>query len=278
MLTAGVLGIADLQVRRLGLGTLRITGWGAWGCPKDPDSACATLREAVDSGVTFIDTADAYGPETSELLIARALRPYRRHLVIATKGGHVRTGPWKWGFNGRPEHLRAACEGSLKRLGLDCIDLYQLHHPDPEVSIEESVGALVDLQRAGKVRHIGICNVGVADLERARSVAAIAAVQNRCSVASRASNDLFRYATEQGLPFIAYAPLSMGRRRPLVETVAAKHGATSRQVAVAWLLALAPNTLPIPSATCVEHLRENLDGARLLLDEADMRLLTPRGW
>lgn len=277
-MTAGALDIADLQVSRLGLGTLRITGWGAWGYPKDPESACATLREAVDRGVTFIDTADAYGPETSELLVARALRPYRRHLVIATKGGHVRTGPWKWGFNGRPEYLRVACEGSLRRLGLDCIDLYQLHHPDPDVPIEESIGALADLQRAGKVRHIGICNVGVADLERARSVAPIAAVQDRCSVASRASNDVLRHAAEQRLPFIAYAPLSMGRRRRLVEQVAAKYGATPRQVAVAWLLSRAPNTLPIPSATCVEHLRENLGAVRLALDDADVRLLTPRGW
>jgi pyridoxine 4-dehydrogenase len=197
----------DLPIRRIGFGAMSITGAGVWGKPADTARAVAVLRAAVDSGVTFIDTADSYGPEVSERLIAEALQPYPSNLVIATKGGYVRRGPWQWQPNGRPEHLRAACEGSLRRLELQRIDLYYLHTPDPGVPLEESVGALSELRREGKIRFVGLSNVGVDGVRRAQSILPIAAVQNRYNLSDRGDDDVVRYCEGEGIAFVAWSPL-----------------------------------------------------------------------
>jgi pyridoxine 4-dehydrogenase len=236
----------EIRVGRLGFGAMRLVGRG-WGEPRDRDQAKRVLRRAIQLGVTFIDTADAYGPETNELLIREALHPYPADLVIATKGGNVREGPSRWIANGRPEHLRRACEGSLRRLGLNSLPLYQLHTFDREVPVEESVGALADLRAEGKIRHLGLCNVDSDTLERARRVAPIASVQNRYNLAERAAEPVLRSCEADALVFIPWFPHA--------------RGATPAQIALAWVLARSPITLPIPGTTSVEHLEENVGAA-----------------
>jgi pyridoxine 4-dehydrogenase len=266
----------DLEVRRLGFGAMRITGRGIWGPPDDPDEARAVLRRAVELGVDFIDTADSYGPGVSEELIAEALHPYPDGLVIATKGGLRRTGPGVWPRDARPERLRECCEGSLRRLRLDRIDLYQLHSPDPKVPLEESLGALRELREAGKVRHIGVSNVSASELERARKVVDVVTVQNRYNLAARGSADVLEACERAGLGFIPWDPLATGdlaRPGSDLDEIAAAHDATPAQVALAWLLARSPVMLPIPGTSSVDHLEENLDAARVVLSGDQVRRL-----
>jgi aryl-alcohol dehydrogenase-like predicted oxidoreductase len=260
----------DLEVRRLGFGAMRITGDGIWGPPDDPEGAKRLLRRVPELGVNLIDTADSYGPEVSENVIAEALSPYPDGLVIATKGGLLRTGPGQWPRDGRPEHLKEACEGSLRRLRVDRIDLYQLHSPDDRVPYEESVGALKDLQDEGKIRHVGVSNVSVDELEQARGIVEVVTVQNRYNLTDRSSEDVLEVCDEAGIGFIPWFPLAVGsladKGGPLDE-VAGRHGATPGQVALAWLLARSPVMLPIPGTSSIEHLEENVAAARLALAE-----------
>ncbi len=252
---------SDVPTLRLGLGTMSLTGAGVWGEPSDRDSAKRLLRKAVELGVTFIDTADSYGPEVSELLIAEALHPYPGGLIIATKGGLRRRGPGDWYRDARPEHLRKTCEESLRRLRLDRIDLYQLHAIDPQVPLEESLGLLTELREEGKVRQIGVCNVDVAQLDRIRAAAEIVSVQNRFSLADRASGPLVEACERAGLTFIAWAPLAkaqLARPAGSLGSIAEAHGATSAQIALAWLLHRSPVLLPIPGTASASHLEENL--------------------
>jgi pyridoxine 4-dehydrogenase len=275
--TLGTLRIGDLSVGRLGFGAMRITGRGVWGPPADRAAAVRLLRRAVELGVTFIDTADSYGPGVSEELIAEALAPYRDGLVIATKGGLTRPGPGEWRRGGRPAHLRAACEASLKRLRTDRIDLYQLHSPDPRVPLDDSVGALIQLQREGKIRHVGVSNVDVSELAAARRVATIVSVQNRYNVTDRTSEPLLSECERNGIAFLPWFPLSGGsdaaRVSGAIAEVAARHQATPAQVALAWLLARTPVMLPIPGTSSLPHLEENLQAAHLRLSAADHRAL-----
>jgi aryl-alcohol dehydrogenase-like predicted oxidoreductase len=258
----------DLTVNRMGFGAMRLTGPGIWGEPADAEECKRVLRRAMELGVTFIDTADSYGPEVSERLIAEALHPYPQGLVIATKGGQVRPGPGQWTPNGRPEHLRQALEGSLRRLKVERIDLYQLHRPDPAVPLEESIDTLVEMQREGKIRHIGVSNVNLAQLQRAQRVARIVSVQNRYNLTDRASEDVLDYCQRQGIGFIPWAPLAAG---PLTEPggllgrIAAGHQATQGQIALAWLLQRSPVMLVIPGTSKVSHLEDNVAAAGLTL-------------
>lgn len=274
---SGTFTIGDLEVHRLGFGAMRITGRGIWGEPDDPGEARRLLRRVVDLGVDLIDTADAYGPAISERLIREALHPYPDGLVIATKGGSIRFGPEGWGADGRPEHLREACEGSLRRLHLDRIDLYQLHTVDPHVPLEESVGALKDLQEEGKIRHLGLSNVDLDELDRSLEIADVASVQNRYSLEDRGSEDVLRRCAERGIGFIPWFPLAAGRltgdRRPLTE-VARAHRATPAQIALAWLLARSSVMLPIPGTSKVEHLEENVAAATIQLADEEIELLS----
>ena len=264
-------------VERLGLGGMRITGPGVWGPPRDEEGAIALLRRAVDAGVSFIDTADSYGPGVSETLIAKALHPYPAGLVIASKGGFIRPGPGGWAADSRPEHLRHVCEESLTRLRLDRILLYQLHTVDHRVPIEESIGALVDLQRAGKIRHIGVSNVSAAELSRARRVTEIVSVQNSYNLRDRSSDALIDICAEAGIAFIPYYPLAKGRLTGAPDTpldrVARHHGATSRQIALAWLLHRSPVMLPIPGTSSIAHLEENLEAASIRLSPEEFHSL-----
>jgi pyridoxine 4-dehydrogenase len=270
----------DLEVHRLGFGAMRITGDGIWGPPADHDGAIAVLRRAVELGVDFIDTADSYGPEVSESLIAEALwadGSYPEGLVIATKGGLERTGPNQWPRNGHPDHLRAACEGSLRRLRVDRIDLYQLHSPDPRIPYEESVGAMKELQDEGKVRHVGISNVDLEQLETARSLVEVVTVQNRYSLGDRAHEDVLRRCEELGIGFIPWYPLGagdLGRVGRRLERLARAHGATPFQIALAWLLRVAPNVLPIPGTKSIEHLDENVAAAEIELSADEIEALS----
>ncbi len=263
----------DLEVRRLGFGAMRITGPGIWGPPKDPDEARAVLRRTVELGVNFIDTADSYGPDVSEELIAEALHPYPEGLLIATKGGLRRTGPGEWPRDARPERLKECCEGSLRRLKVDRIDLYQLHSPDPEVPFEDSVGALKELQDEGKIRHIGVSNVSVDELERARELVDVVTVQNRFNLEDRHSEDVLDACSEAGIGFIPWFPLATGDLAqpggPLDE-VARNHDATPGQVALAWLLGRSDVMLPIPGTSTVAHLEENVAAAELELGEEEL--------
>lgn len=267
----------DLEVGRLGFGAMRITGAGIWGEPADPSGCRALLRRIVQDGVNLIDTADSYGPDVSEQLIAEALRPYPDNLVIATKGGLERPGPNRWVANCRPDRLRRCCEASLKRLGLERIDLYQLHTVDPKVPIEDSIGALAELQEEGKIRHIGVSNVGLEDLERAQQIVPIVSVQNRYNVVDRASEDVLQECAQQQLAFFPWAPIASGndiaRHGPAVQESAHRHGATTRQVAVAWLLAHSPVILPIPGTSSISHFEENLEAAQLELEEDELQAL-----
>jgi aryl-alcohol dehydrogenase-like predicted oxidoreductase len=257
----------ELVVHRLGFGAMRITGDGVWGPPPDPESAKAVLRRAVELGVNLIDTADAYGPHISEELIAEALYPYPEGMVIATKGGLQRPSREEWVPDGRPEHLKRACEGSLRRLRLERIDLYQLHRPDPHVPYEESVGAMKELRDEGKIRHVGVSNVNRMQLAAARSVVEIATVQNRYSVTDRAWQGTVDECAREGLGFFPWSPLAageLGEGGPLRE-IADRHGATPFQVAIAWLLHASPVMLPIPGTSSLQHLEENVAAAELEL-------------
>ena len=263
-------------VGRLGFGAMRITGPGVWGPPRDEGEAIALLWRLVDKGVTFIDTADAYGPGVSETLIAKALHPYPAELVIASKGGFTRPGPGSWTVDGRPEHLRRACADSLKRLRLDRIDLYQLHAVDHRVPIEDSVGALADLQREGKIRHIGLSNVSAAELARARTTAEIVSVQNAYNLQDRASDSLVDLCSGAGIAFIPFYPLGKGRLAqpgsPLAR-IAERHQATPSQIALAWLLHRSPIMLPIPGTSSIAHFDENLGAASVRLNDEEFQAL-----
>ena len=270
----------DLLANRLGFGAMRITGRGVWGDPPDIATAVRVLQRAVSLGVTFIDTADSYGPGTSETLIARALHPYPPDLVIATKGGLVRPGPDHWNRNARPEHLRTACEASLQRLRRERIDIYQLHAPDPNVRLEDSIGELVRLQGEGKIRHIGVSNVSVAELERCQRLTPIVSVQNRYNLEDRDSDDVLAYCEAKAIAFLPWAPLGSGRHargsgslRALAK-VAERHGITVGQATIAWLLARSRVMLPIPGTGSIAHLEENLAAASVRLTPQDMNGLS----
>ena len=266
----------DLTVNRLGFGAMRIVGKGIWGPPADRENAKNVLRHAVASGVNFIDTADSYGPNVSEELIAEALAPYPSGLVIATKGGLTRSGPDAWHANGQPEHLRVALEGSLKRLRIDRIDLYQFHRPDPNVPYAESIGALADLQRAGKIRHIGVSNVTREQLAQARAIVPVVSVQNRYNFEDRSSEDVLEACTKDGLAFLPWAPVGGPTRvkEQVLAVIARDHGATPLQIALAWLLKRSPVVLPIPGTGSIAHLNENIAAATLELSDADFRQLS----
>ena len=278
----------DFTVNRLGFGAMRVTGEGIWGWPTDRQNALKVLRRAVELGVNLIDTADAYGPDTSELLIAEALYPYPKGLVIATKGGLTRPGPGQWVPNCRPDHLKQALDGSLKRLRLDRIDLYQLHTVDSKVPIEESVGALKQMQDAGKIRHIGLSNVDRKEIDRARKIVPIVSVQNRYNIEDRESEDVLVYCEKEKLGFLPWFPIGGGRglkaENPL-NTAAKAHGVSVFQVALAWLLERSPVMLPIPGTSSLAHLEENVAAARLKLTPEEWKaidalsgLTTDGGW
>ncbi len=275
---AGTIEIGgDLVVRRMGFGAMRITGRGIWGDPPDPERARAALRRAVDLGVTFIDTADSYGPEVSERLIAETLHPYPDDLVIATKGGLVRPGPNRWVPNGRPEHLREACEGSLRRLKLDQIPLYQFHRPDPGVPLAESVGMLAQLKNEGKIRHIGLSNVSEAQLRQAQEITPVASVQNRYNVSDRQSEPMVDTCEVEQLVFLPWAPIQQAGERAAVAVAAKRHEASERQIVLAWMLARSPQILPIPGSGSPEHVEDNVAAASIELSADEVAAITYGG-
>ena len=269
----------DLSVNRLGFGAMRITGEGIWGWPKDREEARKVLKRAVELGVNLIDTADAYGPETSELLIAEALHPYPKGVVIATKGGLTRPGPGQWVPNGRPEYLKQCVDKSLKRLRLERIDLYQLHRVDRNVPMEDSLGAIKEMRAAGKIRHVGLSEVGPEEIERARKIVPIATVQNRYNVADRKWDNVVTHCEKEGLGFMPWSPVGGGRslKAGALEAVAKEQNASVYQVAIAWLLARSPVMLPIPGTSSVAHLEENVAAGKLRLTEAQMKALNGAG-
>jgi pyridoxine 4-dehydrogenase len=272
---AGTIRVGDdLTVNRLGFGAMRITGPGIWGEPPDREQARALLRRVVELEVNFIDTADSYGPDVSETLIAEALHPYPDDLVIATKGGLTRTGPGRWPADGRPEHLREACEGSLRRLRLDQIPLYQFHRPDPRVPLEDSIGALVELQQQGKIRHIGVSNVTQDQLRQAQKLTPVVSVQNRYNAADRSSEALVDLCADEGIVFLPWAPIQDVRGSSPVAAIAEHHGATHTQVVLAWLLARSPAMLPIPGTGSAGHLEENVAAAGLRLGDDEIAQIT----
>jgi aryl-alcohol dehydrogenase-like predicted oxidoreductase len=267
----------DLRVTRLGFGAMRITGKGIWGEPVDRAEAIRVLRRAVELGINFIDTADSYGPGVSEEIIAEALYPYPAGLVIATKGGFERPGPNRWVENGRPEHLRSACEGSLRRLRLDRIDLCQLHRIDPKVPAEDQLGTLKDLQAQGKIKHIGLSEVSARQIQHARTIVPIVSVQNRYSVTDRGSENVIEYCEKQNIGFVPWFPLAAGQLSAAdspIRLVAKRLKAAPSQVALAWLLARSPVILPIPGTSSVAHLEENVAAADLKLDVNKMQELS----
>lgn len=265
--------LGDLKVNRLGFGAMRLTGDGIWGEPRDRDECIAVLKTALQLGVTLIDTADSYGPEVSERIISEALYPYPKDLVIATKAGLVRPGPGRWEPDCRPKHLREAVEGSLKRLRLERIDLLQLHTVDPKLPYAEQIGTLVELQREGKIRHVGVSNVDIDELKEARELATVVSVQNEYNLAERESEDVLEYATRENIGFIPWFPLATGDLAaaggPLAE-IAHRLRAKPAQVALAWLLAKSPVMLPIPGTASVEHLKENVAAANVKLSDEDL--------
>jgi pyridoxine 4-dehydrogenase len=266
----------DLEVRRLGFGAMRITGDGIWGPPADPDNAKAVLRRVLELGVNLIDTADSYGPDVSENLIAEALHPYPEGLVIATKGGLRRTGPGEWPRDAHPDRLRECLEGSLRRLRVDRIDLYQLHAPDPKVPLEDSLGALKEAQAQGKIRHIGVSNVSLDELERARAVVDVVTVQNRYNLVDRHSEGVLDACEAAGIGFIPWFPLATGdlaRPGGPLDELAEAHDATPGQLAIAWLLARSPVMLPIPGTASVPHLEENVAAGELELEPQELERL-----
>ena len=269
---AGTITIGgDLKVNRLGYGAMRLTGAGIWGEPKDRQSARRVLQRALELGINFIDTADSYGPEVNERLIADTLHPYPRGLVIATKGGLTRPGRDQWERNGHPAHLRQACEASLERLRVERIDLYQFHSPDPRVRVEDSVGELAKLQQEGKIRHIGVSNFSVAELERVAGIATIVSVQNRYNVSDRRSDDVIAYCESRKMAFIPWYPLAAGEHAGResgsreLDRIAKQHSLTPAQAALAWLLARSAAMLPIPGTSSVAHLEENVAAAGISL-------------
>jgi pyridoxine 4-dehydrogenase len=265
----------EVSVHRLGFGAMRLTGEGIWGAPKNRSEAIAVLRRSVELGVNFIDTADSYGPNVSEELIAEALHPYPKGLVIATKGGWRRPGPNQWTHDATPAHLREAVEGSLKRLRLQRIDLYQLHHPDPVVALEDSLGTLAQLQAEGKIRLIGLSNVTQEHIERARRIVPIVSVQNRYSFADREWDYVVDYCERNGVAFIPWFPLGAGRvAGQILEQVARAHQATPHQVAIAWLLKRSRVMLPIPGTSSVKHLEENIAAASVQLSDEEFQKLS----
>jgi aryl-alcohol dehydrogenase-like predicted oxidoreductase len=278
---AGTIDIGgDLTVNRMGFGAMRLTGQGIWGEPADREECKRVLRRALELGINFIDTADSYGPEVSEKLIAETLYPYPDELVIATKGGLERPGPGRWTPNGRPEHLRQACEGSLRRLRLERIDVYQFHRPDPEVPFEESLGTLIELKNEGKIRHIGLSNVDTEQLEKAQKQTPIVSVQNRYSVFDRSSEDLLDDASQEQVAFLPWRPVEGGElseHAGVLAELAKRYKATTTQVALAWLLAHSPVMLPIPGTSKVAHLEENVGAVALDIAPSDLERLDEVG-
>ena len=267
----------DLPVRRLGFGSMQLPGRGVWGPPRDHDEAIRVLRRAIELGVTLIDTADSYGPSVAEELIREALYPYPADLVIATKAGLVRTGPNQWHALGRPEYLRQEAEMSLRRLGLDRIDLFQLHRIDPQVPMEDQLGVMVDLRREGKIRHIGLSNVSVEQIRAARRIAPIATVENLYNVSNRAAEPVLEFCQAEGLGFIPWFPIATGelaRRGGPLDGLSKSLGATPAQLALAWLLHRSPVVLPIPGTSSVAHLEENIAAARIHLSDEQVNALT----
>ena len=272
---AGTIDVGgDLTVNRLGFGAMRITGDGIWGEPPDAERAKNALRRAVELGVNFIDTADSYGPDVSERLIAETLHPYPDDLVIATKGGLVRPGPGRWDADGRPEHLREALEGSLRRLRVDMIDLYQLHRPDPKVPLEESVGFLAEMKNQGKVRHIGISNATEEQLRTAEQIVPIVSVQNRYNVVDRTSETTVDLCEQEELTFLPWAPIQQADEVGVITDAARNHGFTPRQIVLAWLLARSPQILPIPGSGSAEHVEANVAAAGIKLDQGEVAAIT----
>jgi aryl-alcohol dehydrogenase-like predicted oxidoreductase len=268
----------DLTVNRLGFGAMRVTGEDIWGQPSDPKQARAVLRRALELGVNFIDTADAYGPDVSEQLIRDALHPYPKHLVIATKGGLLRPSREQWVSDARPEHLQEACEASLRRLQLERIDLYQLHRPDPKVPLEDSIGALARLQQQGKIRHIGLSNVSPAQLTQAQSLVKVVSVQNRYNVADRSSEDVLAVCARAHIAFLPWAPLAQRAQAggtvdahvSALQSIAEQHHVDMPQATLAWLLARSPVMLPIPGTSRVNHLEDNIAAAKIRLNRQEM--------
>ncbi len=267
----------DLTVNRMGFGAMRITGRGVWGEPPSHDQAIATLRRVVELGVNFIDTADSYGPSVSEELIAEALHPYPDDLVIATKGGLARPGPNRWTPDGRPEHLREACEGSLRRLRLEQIPLWQFHRPDPKVPLAESIGAIAELKDEGKIRHVGISNVSETQLREAERIIPIVSIQNRFNVTDRDSEPLIDLCEQEDMVFLPWAPIQQADRRAAVAVAAKKRGATERQIVLAWLLASSPAILPIPGTGSPEHAEENVAATAIELSRDEMEAISKGG-
>ncbi len=266
----------DLPVNRLGFGAMRITGEGIWGWPPDRDNALKVLRRAIELGVNLIDTADAYGPETSELLIAEALHPYPAGLVIATKGGLTRPGPGRWVPNGRPDYLKGCVENSLKRLRRERIDLYQLHTVDRKVPMEESLGALKEMQSAGKIRHVGLSNVSPDEIVRGRKVVPIISVQNRYNIGDRESEKTLIYCEKEELGFLPWFPIGGGnglKSNPTLDRIAKAHSASVYQLAIAWLLQRSPVMLPIPGTSKIAHLEENVAAAKLRLTPEEWKMI-----
>lgn len=267
---AGTINIGgDLTVNRIGFGAMRITGDGIMGPPADPERAKAALRKAVELGVNFIDTADSYGPNVSEELIAETLYPYPDDLVIATKGGLLRPGPNRWEADGRPEHLREVCEGSLRRLKLDQIPLYQFHRPDPKVPFAESMGALIQLRDEGKIRHIGVSNVSEEQVQEALKLTPVVSVQNRYNLNDRSSEAMLDLCEQEGLVFLPWAPIQDADQLVPVRTAAERHNVSTRQVALAWLLGRSPQILPIPGSGSPEHVAQNVAAARMQLTSGE---------
>ncbi|HEY2576706.1 MAG TPA: aldo/keto reductase [Streptosporangiaceae bacterium] len=272
---AGTIEIGgDMVVRRMGFGAMRITGEGIWGDPPDIDRAKQTLRRVVELGVNFIDTADSYGPEVSERLIGEALYPYPDDLVIATKGGLVRPGPGRWEPNGRPGHLREACEGSLRRLRLEQIPLYQFHRPDPAVPLAESLGMLVQLKDEGKIRHIGISNVDEDQLKAAQRVTPIVSVQNRFNATDRRSEAVLDVCELEQIAFLPWAPVQQADTNPAVAKAASRHDADPRQIVLAWMLARSPQILPIPGTGSPSHAEHNIAAAAIELSPGEVAAIS----
>jgi len=277
MSNAGTITIGDLEVDRLGFGAMRITGQGIWGDPPSQDQAIATLRRVIELGVNFIDTADSYGPEVSENLIAKALYPYPEDLVIATKGGFARSGPNRWEADGRPEHLREACEGSLRRLRLDEIPLYQFHTPDRTVPLAESIGAIAELKAEGKIRHVGLSNVTEDQFREAERIVPIVSIQNRFNVTDRKSESIIDLCEQEGMVFLPWAPIQQTEERVAVAVAARRLGVSEHQVVLAWLLAHSPAILPIPGTGSPAHAEENVAAAGIELTRDELEAISKGG-
>ncbi len=266
----------DLEINRLGYGGMQLTGFGVWGDAPNRETAKAVLQKAVESGVNFIDTADSYGPHTNEKLIADALHPYKQGLIIATKGGFDRTGPNQWITNGDPDHIRQAIDGSLQRLKLERIDLWQLHRFDPDIPVEETLGPVVEAVQAGKIRHVGLSEVGIKEIERAEKVLPIVSVQNLYNLGNRKWEAVLDYTIQRGMAFIPWYPLASGPKKlaAKIREIAEKHEATTAQIALAWLLKRSFNILLIPGTSSLDHLNENLAADQIVLSDDDFAALS----